>query len=844
MAAIYERWVLRHPDGVLIAILVLALILALGLPRLHIDASADALIGADGELDYFRTIDQRYASGDFLAVTFTHRPTPDAPDLFADAALATLQALHTELAAMAGVARVNSLVSVPLLFSPRITITDIEKPPRTLLTPDTDRELARREFLDSPVFERTLLSPDALTTAIQVSYNPDSAYDDLLHQRDAIQRMSATGNLSDTDTAALLQVEADLQARDEARAKLDQDRVRAIRQLLIKYADRAELHVAGPGAIRADITDLVRHDAVLFAIGLVLVAIALMAAIFRNPRQLLVLPLLTCVLAVTMVAGGLGWMGGRLTPVSAGFAPLLLLFVLALSTQLLTRYRDLRRSRPGADDLALVTAMVASTTRPYAAGTLAAVAAFGTLAVSGVPALADLGGLLAAGLALSLGLGLTLIPAALLRFGRGGLDARRDWAAPLPALCTRIAAHGRTVLIATLSLALVCGYGISRLRADANFIDFFRADTSIHRALAVIDAQLGGTAPFDIVLQTPVAPSIDLVDNEPAAAGAGLPDAGFPAINSADDDVPFAESAGDLNVHNSYWFTPPGLEQLEQLQDFLQAQPEVGKVSSLVGIFRMGNALAGHRLTNYELTVLRQNLRPSDISLLIAPYLNDALGETRVNVRTLETSNALARPALRARLEDFLQVELRLPPEQYRLTGPLLVYDHLVDRLLSAPALTLGLPLLAIVLVCGLWFRSPLLAAMAAIPSLLAIGVVLGGMGLFGVRAGIETALVMVIAIAFGIDQGVRGLQQFRAEFARDLSLNGAVARNRAVTGTAVYYAAAAVGALLAVLATSQLMPLARLGALSLAAIPAALWAGQILLPALLQMMLPPPGDG
>ncbi len=85
--ALYRATVLRHPAIALAVVLFLAVLAAAGLPNLKLDASADSLtLENDRSIDFFRKINQRYQSGDFLVVTYT----PEAP-MFSDESIETLK---------------------------------------------------------------------------------------------------------------------------------------------------------------------------------------------------------------------------------------------------------------------------------------------------------------------------------------------------------------------------------------------------------------------------------------------------------------------------------------------------------------------------------------------------------------------------------------------------------------------------------------------------------------------------------------------------------------------------------------------------------------------------------
>jgi len=159
LQAIYFTEVLTRPFSVVGIVLLLAVVLASNLGNLKIDASSDSLtLEYDKDLDYSREISKRYQSGDFLVVTY--KPNGD---LFADGTLAHFKSLRDTLLEVDGVKGANSILDVPLLYSPRVSLLDVAKGPKTLLDSGVYKALAKTEFKESPIYKNMLLGPDGKT---------------------------------------------------------------------------------------------------------------------------------------------------------------------------------------------------------------------------------------------------------------------------------------------------------------------------------------------------------------------------------------------------------------------------------------------------------------------------------------------------------------------------------------------------------------------------------------------------------------------------------------------------------------------------------------------------------
>ena len=840
LLAVYENTVLAHPRWVLVLVVALAAVMAVGLANFRIDASADALtLEYDDDLDYFREINQRYGSTDILVVTYR----PKGVDLFSDESLATLEALTRALGEIPGVSDVQSLINVPLLFSPKIEIADLKNESRTLLTPGVDRAAAKREFQTSPVYRDLILGPDGQTTGIVATLAADQHYLEMVRRRDALRLKERDAELSADEAAELEALSAEFRDYRTALDQQNRQRVDSVRALMDQYRDRAELFLGGASMITADIVDYVASDMVVFGIGVVLFIILTLAAIFRQIRWV-VLPLAACVLAVVIMLGGLGWLDWRLTVISSNFVLVLLIIAIAVSIHLVVRYRELHWCHPDWPQVRLVRETVASMFIPCLYTVLTTMVAFVSLVVSNIRPVIDFGWMMTAGLLVAFVLVFLLIPAGIMAWGMKPVRHRPAEDAPLTLVFSRFTERfGKTVVVLSLVLAGLAAWGISRLEVDNRFIDYFRKSTEIYQGLSVIDANLGGTTPFDIVIKKP--------EGAPADAGAGSAggdgeyapaDLGESDDPFAFDDDPFADAEGsgdDTAPANSYWFTLAGLEQLEKLHNYLETLPEIGKVNSLVTAFHTANELTGTRLNDFELAFMRQTLSPEINDFLIAPYIDDAAGETRLSMRTVETASDLKRADLLAQLHRFMQEEMGLAPDQYRFSGLLVLYNNLLQSLYQSQILTIGAVFLGIMVMFMVLFRSITLSVIAIAPNMLAAAVVLGGMGLVGVPLDMMTITIAAITVGIGVDDTIHYIHRFRHEFAEDRDYLATMHRAHASIGRAMYYTSIIIIVGFSILTLSNFKPSIYFGLLTGVAMLAALLGAMVLLPKLILIIKP-----
>lgn len=850
----YKNWVIDKPKLVIIFILVLAITLAFGLPRFKLDASSDSLtLEHDSDLDFFREIASRYDSGNFLVVTY--KPNSD---LFSDAALNELKDMRDEFAQISGVNNINSILDVPLLYSPLQTLPQILAGPRTLLDEGVDRELAKQEFLTSPIYKELLLSPDGQTTLLQLNIAVDDKFIDLVRRRDALRLKRDQEGLSEAEHEELAQVSAEFLDYRTVKAAEDHQRVQAIRAIADKYRTNAEIFLGGVDMITADMIDFIRRDLVVFGLGVVLFIIATLAVIFRQLRFVL-LPLGTCILAVVMMLGFLSWIDWRLTVISHNFVALLLIVTLAITIHLVVRYRELHARHPdwSQRDLILETARLMVMPCLYTA--LTTIVAFVSLVVSDIKPVIDFGWMMTIGLTLAFLLAFTLLPTVLILLPKGEPKDKGDNSSALTLVFSKIAEkQGNLVVGIYVVLTAVSVYGLTQLVVDNRFIDYFKETTEIYQGMEVIDSRLGGTISMDIILDLPKDnnnsenPSAQATDNADLQAGGSddpfaVTDDPFATAEdpfSATDDPfvaegdPFA-APDSATRQNTYWFTVSGLEEIEQLHDYLDSLPEVGKVLSAATAYKVAQDINRGPLNDFELAILRDSL-PDDIDkLLLQPYLSFAEDEARISLRVKETSDQLQRLDLVNKVKNYAINEVGLQPDQVRLTGLLVLYNNLLNSLFHSQIVTLGAVFLGIMLMFMVLFRSFTFSVVAIIPNILAAGIILGFMGLSGIPLDLMNIMVAAITIGMGVDHAIHYIYRFKQEFAVDQNYVGAMHRSHASIGRAMYYTSITIIVGFSIFTLSEFIPSIYFGLLTGLAMLAAIVGSLTLLPKLILITKP-----
>jgi predicted RND superfamily exporter protein len=141
-----------------------------------------------------------------------------------------------------------------------------------------------------------------------------------------------------------------------------------------------------------------------------------------------------------------------------------------------------------------------------------------------------------------------------------------------------------------------------------------------------------------------------------------------------------------------------------------------------------------------------------------------------------------------------------------------------------------------ILLMLTVAFRGPLLALLALLPTLLAVGFVLGLMGWSGMKLDVATALVASVALGLSVDDTFHCLIQFRRHRRMHDSFNASLISSYAITGPGVLLSSLAVALGFAVLRLSEFVPFYNFGTMVGIATLGSSLGNLILLPACLTL--------
>ena len=781
----------------------------------HLDASTDTLLlENDKDLRKFREVNNRYQTQDYVFVTFTPQG-----DLFSDAALNTIQALRDEFRKLDMVDHVISLVDIPLVKIVGGSLIDVAKNYKTLLDKDVDRTEAKQELLGSPLFVEQVISKDGDTTAVIIYFKQDREFDRLKSERNLLAIKHFEKTLTGAEQQHLHNINLQYESRKEINDAKNHEVIKNIREIIGRYGNQGQLYIGGVPMIVDDMITYIRNDLMIFGAGIFIFLVGMLGLIFRRLRWI-ILPLASCVFSVTLMMGLLGLIGWKVTVISSNFISLMLIITMSMNVHLIVRYRQLLRDSPDMIQRDLVFQTARKMVWPCLYTALTTMMGFGSLVVSAIKPVIDFGWMMTLGLAVTFLTSFLLFPAILVTLRRSpGISAEQD-EVPVTAFLARLTErHGNKILVISLLLALISGYGITKLKVENSFVNYFSENTEIYKGLKLIDDKLGGTASLDIILK---------LDNN----------AETPA---ADKDDELDDMFGEIEVDKAdYWFTPEKINLIKGMHDYLEGLPAVGKVLSLASTIRVAESLTrGGEFDTFLLAVIYKRLPEELRGQMITPYVSIENDEARINLRVKDSLKDLRRKELLEQIHGELLEKFNFPEDKLEITGLLVLYNNMLQSLFKSQILTLGVVMIGIALMLLILFQSLSLAIIGIIPNILSAAIILGLMGLLNIPLDMMTITIAAITIGIAVDNAIHYIYRFREEFSRTGDYLETLHYCHANIGRAVFYTAITIIVGFSILVMSNFIPTIYFGLLTAMAMFIALFAALTLLPKLILIWKP-----
>ena len=816
--AFYKNFIFKYPKLIFFLLLTIVVVFGYFAKFLVIDASSDTLIlEGDKDLAYTQLVSNRYYSPDFLILAYTPKE-----DLFSKNTLENIESISSNLLKLDLVSSVTSILNAPLLLSPPIKLSELSQGVPNIKSKGMDLKLAKKEFVSSPIYKDNLVSSDFTTTAIVINLKADDKGIKLRDDRNRLRIKKSENIINELEFEKLKIIENTYKVYKNKSKIKNEETITSIRNIIKPYQKEEVIFLGGLNMITNDVVNFVKNDLKIFGGSILLFLVISLVVIFRQLRWVLI-PLITCSFSVIITSGILGIFGWDITIISSNFISLQLIFTMAIIVHLTVKYRELYSLNPSFSQKDLLIETISSMALPCLYTVATTIVGFSSLVFSGLLPVINFGWMMSIGITISLISAFILFPILQVYLNKISPNLKFEKNVPLPKYFANISNFiGKKVIFIAFIAFIFGAIGIAQLKVENSFIDYFKNSSEIYKGMKLIDQKLGGTTLLDITLDLEESFEEDIYTEE--------------VDEFAIDDFDFLEEEA-LSPSNAskLFFTSSKMNTISKVHDYLEKQPEIGKVMSFATLLKVGKVLNnGNDLDIIQLALLYSELPDEYKKIIISPYISIEHNQAKISMRIKDSMPELRR-------NDFLKkINLEIPniakisSDKIHYSNVLVLYNNMLQSLFKSQILTIGSVIILLFFMFLLLFKSIKVSLIALIPNVISICLVLGFMGWFKIPLDMMTITIAAISMGMAVDNTIHYIYRYKKELITDNNYSLAMRRTHMSIGFAMYYTSITIIIGFFVLVFSNFIPSIYFGLLTSLAMLMALLSSLILLPQLL----------
>ena len=418
---------------------------------------------------------------------------------------------------------------------------------------------------------------------------------------------------------------------------------------------------------------------------------------------------------------------------------------MAMNIHMSTRFLQLRKKFPSSSLLEIITQTTEKMVWPIIYTVLTTMCAFMSLIFSEIKPIIDFGLMMSFGLFTSFIVTFTLLPTLLNLFDYQKVSVEEKSFSTFTDMLSKFSLNNvKLIIMISILLIILSVFGISKLKVENSFINYFSKKTEIYKGMKLIDDKLGGTTPLEVILK------FSKKENQ-----------------NIDEEDEF-EDWGDESEKDDekYWFTKDKIDKIASVHNYLDDLPQVGKVLSFSSIIDVATLLNNNKpLGTLEMGVLYSKIPSSIKSEIIDPYISIENNEARISLRIIDSQENLRRNDLINKIRYDLKEKLKLKDEEFKLAGVLILFNNLLQSLFKSQILTLGFVMVGIFLMFLILFKNIRLSLIGIVPNFIAAFFILGIIGLLGIPLDMMTITIAAITIGIAVDNSIHYIYRFKEEF-------------------------------------------------------------------------------
>ena len=740
MFKLFYNKVLNYPYLLIILFLALLSYSVYQSKNFELDASADTLlIENDPDLIFLRELNKKYKSEEFFIITYS------PINLSLKDGIKELNKLVTDINNFKWVSKTISIINAPLLQSTNEPLVDRIKNLKFITNEEVDLDTAINELTNSPVYKNLIISEDTKTFGIVVYLKDNNTYLEVLQKKTEILSAKKIDHLT------LDELNIKLKKLQKEQSKNISLYNKSIKELIEKYKSNAEIRLSGIPMIADDMITFIKNDIFVFGLGVFLFIILTLWFVFKN-LSWVIFPLINCAVSIFIMIGFLSTLGWKVTVISSNFIALMLILTMSMNIHYLVRYMQIEDK----DEIINTNFRIKQTSEtifyPILYAVLTTICAFLSLVFSEIKPVKDFGWMMSIGLIISFVTTFLLLPALIKIFNPPLSNNMNLSESKIANFFFVTSKKSFIIYFFTILLIILSTIGILNLKVENSFINYFSKKTEIYKGMKHIDDKLGGTTPLEIIIK--------FKNNVETKKDNG----DFLGASDKKDNF-LGEDIINDNENSKYWFTRDKIDKIVNIHNYLEDQPEIGKVLSFSSILNIAESLNNNKkLGSLEMGILYDKLPDNIKDQIIKPYISIKDNEARISMRILDSKPDLRRKELIERIQKDLEEKFNLKNDEFKLAGVLIIYNNLLQSLFDSQIKTLGIVMLGIFLMFIVLFKSIKISLIGIIPNVIAASFVLGFIGLLNIPLDMMTITIAAITIGIAVDNSIHYIYRYKFE--------------------------------------------------------------------------------
>ena len=772
----------------LIISLIILMIFLYHSQKFKLDASSDTLIlQNDEDFNFFKYYNKIFKNNNFLILAIKSDKIID------ESYINKIKKLKNELLNINGIDKTFSIVDAPILLSNNISLQDLKNDIETIQNSKINLNIILDEFSKNPLFSNQIINNDKNISSIIIYLDENYEFEEIKNKRDNFYKKNIR------DPIELKNINEEYRNLKIINNLKRNNLIKNIREKLEiekdidnKMGVKYTYFLGGIDMIVDDTISFVKNDIFVFAITVFIFVFLILYFIFRSIKWVII-PIVSTGYSIIAMIGLIGFLNWEVTAISSNFISLMLILSISMNIHIINNYRMIfNENNHNALKKSLIKMFF-----PCLYTALTTIVAFGSLLISDIKPVIDFGKIMIFGLIIIFITSFTILPLLISFFPNIKINKSIKFSI-LNNLFLLSKNHNIKIYLINALLFIISLYGITKLSVENSFVNYFKKNTEIYQGMKLIDQNLGGTTPLDIIVQF----------NEENMTNSNKIQNNFDVTDNLDltDDLEL-ELELDLfsEDNNQSWFIDEKIDTIESIHKFLESNKEIGKVQSLFSLINIAEMINKNDLNSFELSVLYNEIPENYKNDLLKPYLSIENNMVKFSTRVKDSEN-INREKLINNIDQYLNTNYE-NVKLIKINGLLVLYNNMLQSLFSSQIKSFGFVLVAIFLMFLILFRSFTLSIIGIIPNIFACSFILGFMGIAKIPLDIMTITIAAITIGIAVDNTIHYLYKTKINIRNKMNIKDALKDSHLTVGQAVLTTSITIAFGFSVLCLSNFIP-------------------------------------